>query len=74
MTQAFAWRVKEQRSGRLSVTRWWLRCLEKQMDKEKLKKFLNEMLEQADEVEAASGEIPTAQEAIGWIIDWLDEN
>jgi len=44
-----------------------------QMDKEKLKKFLNEMLEQADEVEAASGEIPTAQEAIGWIIDWLDD-
>ena len=44
------------------------------MDKEKLKKFLNEMLEQADEVETASGEIPTAQEAIGWIIDWLDEN
>ena len=48
--------------------------MENQMDKEKLKKFLNEMLEQADEVEAASGEIPTAQEAIGWIIDWLDEN
>jgi hypothetical protein len=70
----FAWLRKEQRSGRLGVTRWWLRCLEKQMDKEKLKKFLNEMLEQADEVEAASGEIPTAQEAIGWIIDWLDEN
>ena len=44
------------------------------MDKEKLKKFLNEMLEQADEVEAASGETPSAQEAIGWIIDWLDEN
>jgi len=70
----FAWPRKEQRSGRLSAIRWWLRCLEKQMDKEKLKKFLNEMLEQADEVEAASGEIPTAQEAIGWIIDWLDEN
>jgi hypothetical protein len=70
----FAWQRKEQRSGRSSAIRWWLRCLENQMDKEKLKKFLNEMLEQADEVEAASGEIPTAQEAIGWIIDWLDEN
>jgi hypothetical protein len=28
----FAWPRKEQKSGRLSATRWWLRCLEKQMD------------------------------------------
>jgi hypothetical protein len=24
----FAWQRKEQRSGRLSAIRWWLRCLE----------------------------------------------
>lgn len=41
------------------------------MDKEKLIAFLIEMHEQADEVEADTGETPTAQEAIGWIIDWV---
>jgi len=44
------------------------------IDKEKLKAFLIEMLEQAEEVEAASGEIPSAQEAINQIFDWLDED
>jgi hypothetical protein len=43
------------------------------IDQAKLKAFLIEMLEQAEEVEAASGEIPSAQEAIGWIIDWVDD-
>jgi len=43
------------------------------MDKEKLKAFLLEMKEQADEVEASTGEQPTAQEAIGWIIDWIED-
>jgi hypothetical protein len=42
------------------------------MDKDKLKAFLLKMLEQADDVEAQSGETPTAQEAIGWIIDWVE--
>lgn len=32
-----------------------------------------DMLEQANEVEVASGETPSAQEAIGWIIDWVDD-
>jgi len=43
------------------------------MEREKLKSFLVEMLEQADEVEASTGEQPTAQEAIGWVIDWLED-
>lgn len=43
------------------------------IDKIKLRTFLLEMLEQANEVEVASGETPSAQEAIGWIIDWVDD-
>ena len=43
------------------------------IDKEKLKSFLAEMLEQADEVEASTGITPTAREAIGWISDWIDD-
>jgi predicted transcriptional regulator len=43
------------------------------IEKEKLKAFLMELLDQANEVEADTGEIPTAQEAIGWIIDWIDQ-
>lgn len=43
------------------------------IEKEKLKEFLMELLDQANEVEADTGETPTAQEAIGWIIDWMDQ-
>lgn len=43
------------------------------IDQAKIKAFLIEMLEQANEVEVASGETPSAQEAIGWIIDWVDD-
>jgi len=43
------------------------------IDKIKLRTFLMDMLEQANEVEVASGETPSAQEAIGWIIDWVDD-
>ena len=43
------------------------------IDQEKLQAFLIDMLEQANEVEVASGETPSAQEAIGWIIDWVDD-
>jgi major membrane immunogen (membrane-anchored lipoprotein) len=44
------------------------------IDKEKLKAFLIEMLDEANEVEVASGETPSAQEAINQIIDWLNED
>lgn len=43
------------------------------MDIEKIKAFLTQMLEQANEVEASTGITPTAQEAIGWITDWIDD-
>lgn len=43
------------------------------IEKEALKAFLMELLDQANEVEADTGETPTAQEAIGWIIDWIDQ-
>jgi len=43
------------------------------IDKIKFRTFLMDMLEQANEVEVASGETPSAQEAIGWIIDWVDD-
>lgn len=43
------------------------------IDQAKLKSFLMKMHDQADEVEAASGETPSAQEAISWIIDWVDD-
>lgn len=44
------------------------------IDKDKLKKYLLAMLDEADEVEAASGETPSAQEAIQQIIDWVDQS
>jgi len=44
------------------------------IEKEKLKAFLMEVLDEANEVEAASGETPSAQEAINQILDWLDED
>ena len=43
------------------------------IDKIKFRTFLMDMLEQANEVEVASGETPSAHEAIGWIIDWVDD-
>ncbi len=44
------------------------------IDKDELKKYLLAMLDEADEVEAASGETPSAQEAIQQIIDWVDQS
>jgi hypothetical protein len=44
------------------------------IDKEKLKAFLIEMLDEANEIEVASGETPSAQEAINQILEWIDED
>ena len=44
------------------------------IDKDKLKNYLIKVLEEADEVQAASGETPSAQEAIEQIIDWVDQS
>lgn len=43
------------------------------IDQKKFKAFLIELLDQANEVEADTGETPTAQEAIDWIIAWVDD-
>ena len=44
------------------------------IDKDKLKNYLLKLLDEADEVQAASGETPSAQEAIEQIIDWVDQS
>ena len=44
------------------------------IDKDKLKNYLLKLLDEADEVQAASGETPSAQEAIEQIIDWIDQS
>lgn len=44
------------------------------IDKNELKNYLLKLLDEADEVQAASGETPSAQEAIEQIIDWVDQS
>ena len=44
------------------------------IDKDKLKNYLLALMDEADEVQAASGETPSAQEAIEQIIDWIDQS
>ena len=44
------------------------------IDKNKLKNYLLKLLDEAEEVQAASGETPSAQEAIEQIIDWVDQS
>lgn len=44
------------------------------IDKDKLKNYLLKLLDEAEEVQAASGETPSAQEAIEQIIDWVDQS
>ena len=44
------------------------------IDKDKLKNYLLALMDEAEEVEAASGETPSAQEAIQQIIDWVDQS
>ena len=38
------------------------------------KNYLLKLLDEAEEVQAASGETPSAQEAIEQIIDWVDQS
>jgi hypothetical protein len=42
------------------------------LDKQDVLKILNRLLEQAEEVEAASGATPTAQEALAWAIGEIE--
>ena len=44
------------------------------IDKNELKNYLLKLLDEAEEVQAASGETPSAQEAIEQIIDWVDQS
>ena len=44
------------------------------IDKDKLKNYLLKLLDEAEEVQASSGETPSAQEAIEQIIDWVDQS
>lgn len=44
------------------------------IDKDKLKNYLLKLLDEAEEVQVASGETPSAQEAIEQILEWLDED
>ena len=44
-----------------------------EMDYSDVLKILNDLLEQADECEAASGEKPTAQEALRWAIAAVED-
>jgi hypothetical protein len=44
------------------------------IDKDKLKNYLLKLLDEAEEIQAASGETPSAQEAIEQIIDWVDQS
>lgn len=44
------------------------------IEKDKLKNYLLKLLDEAEEVQAASGETPSAQEAIEQIIDWVDQS
>jgi hypothetical protein len=42
-------------------------------DLKKISDLLSELLLLADEVEASTGETPTAQEAIDWVQDFIDK-
>ena len=44
------------------------------IDKNELMNYLLKLLDEADEVQAASGVTPSAQEAINQIIDWIDQS
>lgn len=44
------------------------------IDKNELMNYLLKLLDEADEVESASGVTPSAQEAIQQIIDWVDQS
>ena len=44
------------------------------IDKNELKNYLLKLLDEAEEVQVASGETPSAQEAIEQILEWLDED
>jgi len=44
------------------------------IDKDKLKNYLLALMDEAEEVQVASGETPSAQEAIEQILEWLDED
>ena len=42
------------------------------LDKQEVLTMLNKLLEQAEEVEAASGQTPTAQEALEWAVSEIE--
>lgn len=65
MTKTLAWLDAARKDGSSNATLWWLRFLGVNMEIEILKR----LLEQAQNIEAETGQAPTAVEALSWAID-----
>jgi hypothetical protein len=65
MTKTLAWPDAARKDGSSNATLWWLLFLGVNMEIEILKR----LLEQAQNIEAETGQAPTAVEALSWAID-----
>jgi hypothetical protein len=65
MTKTSVWPDAAKKDGSSNATLWWLLFLGVNMEIEILKR----LLEQAQNIEAETGQAPTAVEALSWAID-----